>query len=150
MVRAISDNKNDSTEKSFATFTTTSATRMLPLVRKIVHDLLRLDDAIKAQSEQLRGVDELVETIDQTDYQEELSDIRCTLDTDQRKFESYLRELQSLGLQPHIPFDGSVDFPSEMNRCQIRLCWHPGDDRVEYWHAIGQTTEQRRKLPASN
>jgi len=149
MVRAISDNNNDSTEKSLATFTTASATRMLPLVRKIVDDLLRLDHAIKAQSEQLRGVDSLVATIDQTDYQEELSDIRCTLDTDQRKFESYLTELQSLGLQVHLPFDGAVDFPSEMNRCQVQLCWHPGDDRVEYWHAIGQPTEQRRKLAAS-
>jgi len=150
MVRAISDNNNDSTKKSFANFTTTSATRMLPLVRKIVDDLLRLDHAIKAQSEQLRGVDELEATIDQTDYQEELSDIRFTLDIDQRKFEAYLSELQSLGLQVHLPFDGSVDFPSEMNRCQIRLCWHPGDDRVEYWHAIGQPTEQRRKLAAGN
>jgi len=146
MVRAISDNNNDSTEKSYTSFTTTSATRMLPLVRKIVGDLLRLDDSIKAQSEQLRGVGELVETINHTDYQEELSDIRGTLDRDQRKFESYLSELLSLGVEPHLPFDGSVDFPSEMSHRQIRLCWHPGDDQVEYWHSVGQTRNQRRKL----
>jgi len=146
MVRAISDSNNDSTEKRYTCFTTTSATRMLPLVRKIVGDLLQLDHSIKAQSEQLRGVGELVEAIDQTDYQEELSDIRGTLDRDQRKFELYLSELTSLGVEPHLPFDGSVDFPSEMSHHQIRLCWHPGDDQVEYWHGIDQTREQRRKL----
>ncbi len=146
MVRAISDNNNDSTRSANVTFTAASATRMLPLVRRIVDDLLRLDGAIQAQRDQLRGVDQLLATIDQPDYQEELSDIRGSLNSDQQKFEYCMSELTSLGVQPHLPFDGSVDFPSELNCRPVRLCWRPGDDRVEYWHKLGQTKDQRQKI----
>ncbi len=150
MVQAISDNNNDPTAKSITSFTASSATEMLPLVRRIVDDLLRLDRTIKAQREQLKGVDQLPATIDQPDYQEELSDIRGSLDDDQKRFESCLGELTSLGINPHLPFNGSVDFPTEVNRRAVRLCWQPGEDRVEYWHEIGAAQDQRRKLDNQN
>jgi hypothetical protein len=146
MVRAISDNGNESTERSGNSFTASSATDMLPLVRRIVDDLLRLDRAIKAQREQLKGVDQLTGTIEQSDYQDELSDIRGSLDDDQRRFETCLGELTSLGINPHLPFDGSVDFPTELNRRAVRLCWQPGEERVEYWHEVGASKDRRRKL----
>lgn len=144
MVRAISD--NDSTDRSITTFTASSATQMLPLVSRIVDDLLRLDRAIQAQREQLSGVDKLASTIDQPDYQEELSDIRGSLDHDQQRFETFLGELKSLGVSPHLPFDGSVDFPTDLNRRHVRLCWQPGEDRVEYWHEVGAPKNHRLKL----
>lgn len=144
MVRAISD--NGATDKSKVTFTVTSATKMLPLVSRIVDDLMRLDDSIKAQREQLRGVDKLVATIDTPDYQEELSDIRCSLDDEQQRFDSCMGELASLGVSPHLPFDGSIDFPSELNRRHVRLCWQPGDDKVSYWHEIDGAKDCRQKI----
>ena len=144
MVRAISE--NDSTNPSITTFTASSATQMLPLVRRIVDDLLRLDRAIQAQRDQLSGVEKLPSTIDQPDYQDELSDIRGSLDQDQKRFDSFLSELTSLGVSPHLPFDGSVDFPTQLNRRHVRLCWQPGEDEVEYWHEIGAAKDRRQKL----
>ena len=144
MVRAISE--NDSPNPTIVTFTTTTATQMLPLVRRIVDDLLSLDRAIKAQKEQILGIDQLGSTIDQPDYQEELSDIRGSLDSAERRFDSFLSELTSLGVSPHLPFDGTVDFPTVVNRRQARLCWQPGEEKVEYWHEIGVGKDQRRKL----
>lgn len=144
MVRAISD--SDSKKPSITSFTASSATQMLPLVSRIVDDLLRLDRSIKAQREQLSGIDERSATIDHADYKEELTDIRGSLDYDQRKFESVLSELTSLGVSPHLPFDGSVDFPTELKRRHVRLCWQPGEERVEYWHEIGASRDRRQVM----
>ena len=146
MVRAISGNGNDSTSRPVANFTASSATEMLPLVSRIVDDLLRLDRAIKAQREQLKGVDQLVRTSNQAVYQEELSDIRGSLETDQQRFDSCLGELTSLGIDPHLPFDGSLDFPTELNRRAVCLCWQPGEERVEYWHESGGSKDDRQKI----
>ncbi len=144
MVRAISD--SDSTNPSISSFTPSSATQMLPLVSRIVDDLLRLDLSIKAQREQLSGVDKLSSTIDHTDYKEELSDMRGSLDHDRQQFETVLNELTALGVSPHLPFDGSVDFPTELNRRHVRLCWQPGEERVEYWHEIDASRDRRQVM----
>ena len=146
MVRAISDNGNGPTARPITSFTASSATAMLPLVSRIVDDLLRLDRAIKAQREQLKGVDQLAKTSEHPDYQDELFDIRGSLEEDQRLFQSCMSELTALGINPHVPFDGTVDFPTDLNRRAVRLCWQPGEERVEYWHEIGATKNDRRKL----
>jgi hypothetical protein len=147
MVRAISDN-NDSTARREAKFTPSAATETLPLVRRIVADLMRLNQSIAAQREQLRGVDNLDETIEHADYQEELRDIRASLSDDEQRFQQCLGELTALGIEPHFPIDGSVDFPAVVNRREVRLCWHPDDDQVSHWHEPGQTPEQRKPVDA--
>lgn len=146
MVRAISNNNNDSASGKRTAFTPSSATNMLPLVRRIVADMLQLSRSIDAQREQLRGIDKLAETIDQPDYREELSDIRGSLLDDERRLEFCFRELTALGLEPHQPFDGSIDFPAVLNRRQVRLCWCPDDERVEHWHEVGKSVQTRQKI----
>jgi hypothetical protein len=106
----------------------------------------RISRGISAQREQLRGIDQLPETMDEPHYCEELSDIRRSLEDDERRLDECLSELSALGLEAHIPFDGSVDFPAVLNRRDVRLCWHPDDDRVEYWHEVGQPREARQKI----
>ena len=144
MVRAIRDN-NDSTAGAVH-FTPSSATIMLPLVRRIVADLIRLNEAIESQKEQLKGIDRLPETIERTDYQEELRDIRASLSDDQKRLQVCLGELAALGLEPHLPIDGGVDFPAMLNRRRVRLCWHPDDERVDHWHEPGQSSDSRQKV----
>jgi len=149
MVRAISDNNNDSTAGQRAAFTPCSATNMLPLIRRIVADMLQLSRSIDAQREQLRGIDKLPETIDQADYREELSDIRGSLVDDERRLEVCFNELTALGLEVHQPFDGSIDFPAVHNRRRVRLGWHPEDERVEHWHEVGKSVQERQKIDPS-
>lgn len=146
MVRAISDNNNDSTSGQRTSFTPRSATKMLPLVRRIVADMLQLSRSIDAQREQLRGIDKLTETNDQPDYREELSDIRGSLTGDERRLEICFSELAALGLEAHQPFDGSIDFPAVFNRRRVRLCWRPEDERVEHWHEVGKSVHERKKI----
>ena len=146
MVRAISDKNNDSTVGTRSEFTPTAATKMLPLVRLIVQDMVRLSHSIEAQREQLGEIDRLPQTIEQPDYQEELIDIRGSLADDEQRLDACLNELSALGLEVHFPVDGSVDFPAVLNRRPVRLCWHPQDESVEYWHEVGQSKEERKKI----
>lgn len=145
MVRAINDNAKTCLRPR-GEFTAIQATEMLPLVRHIVGDLVQLHESIKAQREQLRGVDALAQTMDVPNYREELSDVRGTLAEDERRWEACLAELAYLGVEVHEPFDGFVDFPAVINRRQVRLCWQIADKSVEYWHEPGQSTSQRQKL----
>ncbi len=145
MVRAISDN-NDPTIGSEVSFTPRGATEMLPLVRSIVADLVRLSKSIAAQRVQIDGIDGLRETIEHADYQEELRDIRVSLADEEKRLKACLNELAALGVEPHFPIDGSVDFPAVMNRRQVRLCWHPDDDQVNHWHELGQSFKERKRI----
>ena len=122
MVRAISDN-NDPTAGHDSAFTPCSATKMLPLVRRIVADIVQLSGSIDAQRAQLSEIDKLAETIDQPNYREELSDIRGSLASDELRLEVCFSELAALGLEAHQPFDGSIDFPAILNRRRVHLCW---------------------------
>ena len=143
MVRAISDN-NDPTAGHDTAFTPCSATKMLPLVRHIVADIMQLSRSIDAQREQLSVIDKLPETIDQPDYREELSDIRGSLAADEHRLGVCLSELAALGLEAHQPFDGSIDFPAMLNRRRVHLCWRPEDERVEHWHEVGKSMERKK------
>ena len=65
---------------------------------------------------------------------------------DEKRLQMCLDELAALGLRPHQPIDGTVDFPALMNRRQVRLCWHPDDERVDHWHEPGESFSDRKKI----
>lgn len=153
MVRAIPNNDShpagDSSVNHRREFTASEATEMLPLVRRIVADMVEVSRSIESQREQLRGIDSIGETIEDPAYQEELSDVRSTLAEDEKRLAACMGELTALGLSAHLPIDGSVDFPAVLNRRSVCLCWRPGDDEVLYWHESDQPNDQpsgRRKI----
>ena len=145
MVRAIG-NGNDSALKSPEGFTPAAAAKTLPLVRRIVDDMIALTESIERQREQLRGLDDLTDTIEQSHYQEELSDIRVSLADDEQRFQKCLDELAVLGVEPHLPFEGFVDFPAKVQRRSVRLCWHPDDPTISHWHEEGEQAQRRTRI----
>ncbi|MDA7493094.1 DUF2203 domain-containing protein, partial [bacterium] len=109
-------------------------------------DMERLHETVERQRERLNVIDQLQGTTDQLDDQEELADIRGSMQGEEQQLAACIRELNALGLEPHMPFDGSVDFPAVINRRAVCLCWHPGDERVEHWHEMGEPASARQKL----
>ncbi len=133
MVRAIND-KSGSTPNRDRIFTPVQATAMLPLIRRIASDLVALSQSIQTQRSQIREIDRMTVTIEIAEYRDELRDIRTSLEADEASIESCLAELVALGVLPHDPIDGGVDFPGIMNRRSVRFCWLPGEPIVQYWH----------------
>lgn len=146
MVRALDNDQTDSITSSRPVYTPSAATSTLPFVRSVVKDLLVLQEAIDAQRSQLSVVDSLAETIDQPEYEDELSDIRRTLRADEDRLRACMDELRTLGVETKEPFDGHVDFPAMLCRRPIRLCWELEDETVSHWHEIDEPASERKKI----
>jgi hypothetical protein len=146
MVRAL-DNSDEARQPiTGLTYTPARATKTLPLVRRVVKDLLNLRVVMDQQQMQLDGFDQLGETINQAAYRDELADVEKTLTAEKEKWQLYINELAAIGVTHHIPFDGTIDFPAILNRRPIRLCWRPGDEAVEYWHEVDESSDDRKKI----
>jgi hypothetical protein len=111
-------------------FTVEQADRMLPLVSRIVrdvvthyakwHELLATCEGLLASN--------AAESRDQAALmQEEIQ--RAAGDIDR-----FLAELAGLGVQFKGFEDGLIDFPARIDGEDVLLCWKLGEPAVEYWH----------------
>ena len=112
-------------------FNVDEANRTLPLVRRIVEDVVRqhrlwrekileldlVSSSSRAEEPRLRA--EVLEKEAQ-----ELA----------REIDGYQKELEELGIQLKDRRLGLVDFPSELSGKRVYLCWRLGEAEVQFWH----------------
>ncbi|HEU4990166.1 MAG TPA: DUF2203 domain-containing protein [Gemmatimonadaceae bacterium] len=127
-------------------FTVDQANATLPLVRKIVADVVRVHAswrekileldlaASSAQAERERGETERLER-----------EVQALA----REISGFQRELDSLGIELKDPRLGLVDFPSELNGRRILLCWRLGEPEVQFWHEVDGGYAGRQPLAPS-
>ena len=112
-------------------FTVDQANRTLPLVRKIVEDIVR---------EQRRWQDATVELdLMSAGTLAELPDPRVValerrIQKIARDVETFQAELESLGIQLKDRRIGLIDFPSELDGRPMLLCWQLGEPSIQFWH----------------
>jgi len=122
-------------------FTVEQANRTLPLVRKIVEDIV---------SQHRRWRDTILELdLASSSGRPDLAQIE-RLERDaallSRELEGYQRELDSLGIQLKDPRLGLVDFPSELAGRTVLLCWRLGEAEVQFWHETNAGYAGRQPL----
>ena len=123
-------------------FTVEQANRTLPLVRKIVEDIVRQyarwQDCVTAidaaSASRLTASDSRVEALQMEAHQ--LAE----------EIEGYAAELAELGIEMKGPDTGLVDFPGQMNGRPVCLCWRLGEPSVQYWHELDAGFAGRRPL----
>ena len=110
------------------TFTVEQANRMLPLVRRIVEDLVVAHGAWQ----QSVGQFEIASSSNVADAE------RFQRETERlaREIDGYLRELAELGVEVKGFEQGLIDFPSEFNGRPVYLCWKLGETSVAHWHDV--------------
>jgi hypothetical protein len=124
-------------------FTLEQANRMLPLVRRIVEDAVR--DYTRWQ-ERVREfeVASLRSSVDHPDA------IARELETDVQRLaesiDSYVHEIEQLGVYMKSINSGIVDFPGEIDGRPILFCWQLGENAVEFWHEIDSGFSNRHPL----
>jgi hypothetical protein len=112
-------------------FTVDQANRTLPLVRKIVEDVVR---------EHRRWQEAVVELdLIGTTSVAGLPDPRMTaiekrIQKSTREMDSFQAELETLGIQLKDRRIGLIDFPSELEGQPVLLCWQLGEPSVQFWH----------------
>ncbi|MGI9140800.1 MAG: DUF2203 domain-containing protein [Gemmatimonadaceae bacterium] len=129
-------------------FTIDQANRMLPLVRRIVEDIVQ--DYARWQ-EQV-GVLEVVAAGRRGDSPSDEAE-KVEQDTQRlaADIERYVGELRDLGVDFKGFDEGLVDFPAELDGRQVYLCWKLGEDAVAHWHDVDAGFAGRQKVqPSAN
>ncbi len=114
-------------------FTPVEARRTLPLVKKIVKDILDTSREIRLLAEELNGKVE-----SDPDIQKLGADI-----------ESFLSELEEIGcfFKDWNFTMGLVDFPGVIDNREVFLCWKSDEDDIRFYHDVQEGYAGRKPIP---
>ncbi|MDB5326994.1 MAG: hypothetical protein JWM57_2563 [Phycisphaerales bacterium] len=107
-------------------FTIAEANRALPLVRRIVEDLVRTHEDASTLHNQL----EHRLPVKQRD------EIQNALERAVDRLGDLIDELKSIGCDLKDYRTGLIDFVGRHDGRDIFLCWKLGEASIEYWHEI--------------
>lgn len=114
------------------TFTLADANRTLPLVSRIVRDLVARYPAWRELVEEYELLTSS-QRADAPDPRVEQLERRVTAVA--REIDGYIHEVTELGAEAQSPLDsGLVDFPGVHDGRPIFLCWRLGEESIEHWH----------------
>ena len=125
-------------------FTLTEANRTLPLVRRIVADLMAEYPRWRAAVSRF----ELLSAGARADRGEtaELVTARDEVTAAAARINGYLREVEAIGCV-FKGFDaGLVDFYSLREDRPVFLCWKMGEERIEHWHELDAGFGGRQRI----
>jgi hypothetical protein len=120
--------------------------RMLPLVGRIVADLLQAHRRLAQLQGEREHLDRRRRTLAWPERQrryclgEELADQETHL-------EEVRAELEVLGVVLFTSMEGWVGFPTVVNQRRAYFVWHPGHEEVRHWQFLGEGTF--RPIPAA-
>ncbi len=115
-------------------FTPEEAKRTLPLVKKIVKDIIEHSYAIRSIADSL--------TTDPAEN-EEIKKLSVELN-------SFMKELEEIGcFYKDWSFSvGLVDFPALIEGEEVFLCWRSDEDDILFYHSLTDGFAGRKPIPA--
>lgn len=114
-------------------FTVEEANRTLPLVRRIMADVVEENDRLQELLPDLKEA--RMRARRNPSAAEELNRLRESVAAISARLESYLKELGQIGCVFKGP-QGLVDFYSMRDGRPVFLCWRLGEERIRYWHEL--------------
>jgi hypothetical protein len=129
-------------------FTVEQATNTLPLVRRIVEDLVvtvgRWQDRIREY--ELASAAPLSGTAASEAMVTRAAELEREAEQLARDVDGYVAELGSLGIEVKDYAQGLVDFPAERDGRPVYLCWRLGEPSVQFWHEVDAGFAGRQPL----
>jgi hypothetical protein len=128
-------------------FTLAEANRTLPLVKRVVADIVSLHP----QWRDLVSKYELVAAQAKPEWGEsaEQVQLRARIDDVAREIDRYLGELAQIGCVFKGFDQGLVDFLGKLDGRDVYWCWKVGEDRVEHWHELEAGYAGRQPIPVT-
>jgi hypothetical protein len=106
-------------------FTLAQANSTLPLVRRIVGDIVKTHGMIlRLQAEMDRATGK------------EQAATQSRLDESVGKLEDYVDELTEIGCELKDYQVGLIDFVGRHDSRDVYLCWKLGEEKIGYWHEM--------------
>ena len=128
-------------------FTVDDANRTLPLVRRIVSDVVR--DYWRWQ-DKIRQYEEVAGSRVPGETNEEAERLEREAAQLARDIDGYIAEVRELGVEMKGFDTGLVDFPGEVDGRPVLLCWQLGEESVQYWHEEDAGFAGRQPLPSTH
>jgi hypothetical protein len=127
------------------TFTVTQANRTLPLVSRIVHDIVSM---YGRWAEHVREI-EVISAGARADAPDaRAAALEQEAQSLAREIDGCIGELAELGVEYKPPLDaGLVDFPGELDGRRVYLCWRLGERSVAHWHELDGGFAGRHPIP---
>jgi len=124
-------------------FSLAEAERMLPLVGRIVEDLVRDHQrwTDKVAAFELATVGS---TVNKPDPMAEL--LQSEAQRLAKDIEGYVAELAELGVTCKGMDTGLVDFPGQIEGRAVYYCWKLGEDGIQYWHDVNAGFAGRQRI----
>ena|ERR1019366_7793079 len=117
-------------------FTLSQAQKTLPLVSRIVADIVQThDQAVQMQTDLERSQ----ESREQTHVQRQLDG---TLD----RLQDLVNELADVGCELKDYQTGLIDFVGWHQGREVYLCWKLGEDKISYWHELNAGFSGRKPI----
>ena len=124
-------------------FTVEEANRTLPLVSRIVDDLVRDH---RLWEDKVREF-ELATVGSSPEHPDAIAELLQTeAQRLAREIEGYIAELNDLGVIVKGMDTGLVDFRGQMDGRDVYYCWKLGEESVMYWHEIDAGFVGRQRL----
>lgn len=112
-------------------FTVAQANAMLPLVRRIVEDIVI---GYRRWQERVREF-EVVSASSRADEPDpRAEELQADAQRIAGEIDGFIAELTSLGVEFKGYDLGLVDFPAELAGRPVYLCWRLGEPSVQFWH----------------
>jgi hypothetical protein len=124
-------------------FTPEQATQMLPLVRRIVEDIVV---AVGRWRERVREFELQTAAATATMPDPKAVALEREAGSIAEEVDRFVRELTALGVELKDYETGLVDFPAEREGRPVYLCWRLGESKVQFWHEIDAGFVGRRPL----
>ena len=126
-------------------FTLAEANRTLPLVKRIVSDLVTLHP----QWRDLVAKYEVVSASARPDWGESTDQLalRGRVEEVARQINGYLEELAQIGCVFKGFDEGLVDFYGKLEGRDIFWCWKQGEEKIEHWHELETGYAGRQLIP---
>ena len=105
-------------------FTLNQANKALPLVTRIVRDIVNTHERatqLQAKLEESTGRE---------------NGLQGQLDSALEQLQDYVDELGSIGVELKDYESGLIDFPGRHQGRDVYLCWKLGEDKVSHWHEL--------------
>jgi hypothetical protein len=134
----------DKPERRDVVLSLTTARGMLPLVRRIVADLLQYEGRLAELLPEQEELDRQRRTLDWPHRQRRYQ-IREDVAAVERCLHETLAELEGLGLVLEGADGGQVGFPTVINGRRALFSWQSGEEGLGYWHFLGEAV--RRPIP---
>ncbi len=62
------------------------------------------------------------------------------------RMKNLIAEIHALGVEVKDLNRGLCDFPHRRDDRLVYLCWHPGEEKIEYWHELKAGSAGRKPL----